>query len=80
MHCFVQQVGGMCCGSVVERVKMRRRHWRHMRCSQGRRADLEIGMSSDRQVMHSTLSVRVSVRTDRGFMYIKPTVFLALVV
>ena len=56
MHCFVQQVGGICCGSVVERVKMRRRQALHMRCLQGSRADLEKGMSSDRQVIHSTLS------------------------
>ena len=55
IHSLVQQVGGMCCGSVVERVKMRRRHVLHMRCLQGRRADLEMGTSSERQVIHSTL-------------------------
>ena len=27
-----------------------------MRCLQGSRADLDMGMSSDRQVIHSTLS------------------------
>lgn len=55
MQSLVQQVGGICCGSVVERVKMRRRHALHMRCLQGNKADLEMGMSSERQVMHSTL-------------------------
>ena len=34
---------------------MRRRQVLHMRCLQGRRADLEMGTSSERQVMHSTL-------------------------
>ena len=56
MQSLVQHVGGICCGSVVERVKMRRRQALHMRCLQGSRADLEMGMSSERQVIHSTLS------------------------
>ncbi len=56
MQSLLQQVGGMCCGSVVERVKMRRRQELHMRCLQGKRADLEMGISSDKQVIHSTLS------------------------
>ena len=35
---------------------MRRRHELHMWCLQGSKADLEMGMSSERQVIHSTLS------------------------
>lgn len=54
MQSLVQHVGGICCGSVVERVKMRRRQVLHMRCLQGNRADLEFGTSSERQVIHST--------------------------
>lgn len=54
MQSLVQQVGGICCGSVVERVKRRRRQALHMRCLQGSKAVLEIGTSSERQVMHST--------------------------
>ena len=58
---------------------MRLRHLWHMWCSQGRRADLEVGTSSSRQITHATLLVWVSVSTDRGFVYVKPTVFLAWV-
>ena len=75
MQSFVQQVGGICCGSVVERVKMRRRQELHMRCLQGSRADLEMGMSSDRQVMHSTLSrIGVSMSMDERTKDVELTV------
>ena len=68
---LVQQVGGICCGSVVERVKMRRRQAWHMRCSQGSRADLEMGTSSERQVMHSTLSAFGSAEAWKDFKVCK---------
>ena len=67
MQSFVQHVGGICCGSVVERVKMRRRQALHMRCLQGSRADLEMGMSSERQVIHSTLSCSGSAEAGKEF-------------
>lgn len=79
MHSLVQQVGGICCGSVVERVKMRRRQELHMRCLQGSRADLEIGTSSERQVMHSTLSRSGSAENGRVLRYIELTVAPACV-
>ena len=77
MQSLVQQVGGICCGSVVERVKMRRRQAWHMRCSQGSRAHLEIGTSSERQVMHSTLSGSRLAEARKQLRYVKLTVVLA---
>ena len=67
MQSFVQHVGGICCGSVVERVKIRRRQALHMRCLHGSRADLEMGTSSERHVMHSTLLRSGLAEVRKGF-------------
>lgn len=47
---------------------MRRRQELHMRCLQGSKADLETGMSSDRQVMHSTLSWSELAQAPMGIL------------
>ena len=46
---------------------MRRRQVLHMRCLQGSRADLEIGTSSERQVIHSTLPWSELAGARNGF-------------
>ena len=43
MWSAVQHLGGMCCGSVRDKVKIRRRHAWHMRWLQARRAVREAG-------------------------------------
>ena len=51
----MQHFGGIWAGSVTDMVKMRRRQLWHIRWPQTSFADLEIGMSSDKQVRHSIL-------------------------
>ena len=51
----VQHVGGMCWGSVTDKLKMRRRQEKHIRWVHLSLTALDASISSERQVTHSTL-------------------------
>lgn len=62
----VQHVGGMCWGSVTDKLKMRRRQEKHIRWVHLSLTALDASISSERQVTHSTLyGSHVSRRKSR---------------
>lgn len=55
----MQHLGGICCGSVIESLKIRFKQELHIRCPHFNLADLDFGISSERHVKHSILGSKL---------------------